>query len=275
MPRISIDTLDDPRLFPYRNLRDRKLAREGGLFIAEGHHIVRRLLASSLQVHSVLATPRRAAEIGQPPDERAPLYVASPELVNEIVGFRFHSGILAAGMRPPTPDLNALLRGLHEPLRVLVLPKVINTANLGLLLRTAAGFHVDAVLLGPACCDPFYRQAVRQSMGAVFNMPLIRLTETETTLETLRRNHGMELIAAVLDPDATALPECPSPRRLGLLLGSEDHGLEPPLIARCDRRVTIPMPAGTDSLNVATSAAVLLYHFTLAASRPEAAPHRQ
>ena len=265
MARIHVDSLDDPRLASFRNLPDRELAREGGLFIAEGALVTRRLLASGLGVHSVLATPRRAAQVEPLLDERAPLYVAAAELVNAVVGFRFHSGILAVGVRPAPPRLDEVVARAPAPIRLLILPRLINTANLGAIVRTAAALGVDGIVLGPACCDPFYRQAVRQSMGAVFNLPLLRPADLDACLLALQREHALELIATVLDEAATALPQCPRPRRLGLLLGSEDHGLDPAVLARCDRRVTLPMQRGTDSLNVAASAAVFLYHFTLAA----------
>ncbi len=264
MTRIYVDSLDDPRLAPYRNLPDRELAREGGLFIAEGAHVTHRLLASGLGVRSVLATPRRAAQVEPLLGERAPLYVAPAEWVNTVVGFRFHSGILAVGVRPAPPPLDTVVAAAPAPVRLLILPRLINTANLGAIVRTAAALGVDGIILGPGCCDPFYRQAVRQSMGAVFTVALLRPADLDACLLSLQREHGIELIATVLDEAATPLPQCPRPRRMGLLLGSEDHGLEPAVLARCDRRVTIPMQRGTDSLNVAASAAVFLYHFTLA-----------
>ncbi len=73
---------------------------------------------------------------------------------------------------------------------------------------------------------------------------------------------GVELLATVLAPDAEPLKACTRPRRFALLLGSEGHGLPAEIIAQCDRRITIPMHPGVDSLNVAVAAGIILHHFS-------------
>ena len=75
----------------------------------------------------------------------------------------------------------------------------------------------------------------------------------------------MELAATVLADDAEPLNGAARARRFGILFGNEAQGLDERVIAACDRKVTIPMKLGTDSLNVAVAAGIFLYHFT---SRP-------
>src|SRR5438045_3385089 len=94
-----LESLDDPRVAHYRNLKDRELERRGKLFIAEGEHLVRRLLASDFEIESVLLAERRAAEMSAVVDDRAPMYVVSQELMNQILGMKFHSGVMACGRR--------------------------------------------------------------------------------------------------------------------------------------------------------------------------------
>ena len=76
------------------------------------------------------------------------------------------------------------------------------------------------------------------------------------------QSRGVELIATVLDESAEPLGDVTPPARTAMLFGNEAQGLSPGHIALCDRRVTIPMKLGTDSLNVAVAAGVFLYHFT-------------
>ncbi len=257
-----IHSLDDPRVAAYRNLKDRDFAREGVRFIAEGEYVVRRLLESGWGVESVLAAEAKLGAVAPLVPAGVPLYAASRETVSGIVGFEFHRGVLAIGHRRPAPSVADLARTWGSRVTLLVLPEITNTENLGALFRIAAGFGVDGVILGERCCDPLYRLCIRVSMGTVFRLPIARSDDVTRDLRALRDAHGVELAAAVLDDDAVPLPQCPRGERLGLLLGSEAHGLAAQHVALCSRRVTIPMRLGTDSLNVAVAAAVMLYEFT-------------
>ena len=145
---------------------------------------------------------------------------------------------------------------------LVVCPEIEKTDNLGALIRIAAGFGATAMVLGERCCDPFFRQSVRVSMGSVFKLPIVRTDDLARDLRRLRGEFGVELIATVLDEEAERLEDVGRPRRLGLLLGNEGQGLPAEIVALCDRRVTIPMKLGTDSLNVAVAAGIFLYHFT-------------
>jgi tRNA G18 (ribose-2'-O)-methylase SpoU len=122
-------------------------------------------------------------------------------------------------------------------------------------------------VLSPRCADPFYRKAIRVSLGAVFDLPIVRLARWPEDLDVLRKL-GFTLLAAVLSPGATPLPRLAPPARWALLLGAEGPGLSPGAVLRCHHSVTIPMAAsnGVDSLNVATAAAVMLYGLTRAAA---------
>lgn len=256
-----VDSLDDPRVAHYRNLKDRELATEGDRFIAEGEHLVRRLLASDFPVDSVLVARRMADEIAPLAPASVPVYVVSDTLVHEIIGFHFHSGVMAVGIRKPSPTLGDILRNKREA-TLIICPEIANADNLGSIIRLTAGFGADALLLGERCCDPYWRRCVRVSMGTAFTLPILRSQSLAQELTALRDVHGFELVATVLDDDAEPLDTVTRSPRTGILLGSEPQGLDQKSIALCQRRVTIPMKLGTDSLNVATAAAIFLFWFT-------------
>jgi tRNA G18 (ribose-2'-O)-methylase SpoU len=262
-PRIEITDADDPRLRDYRALKERHLNAESGRFVAESERVVRRLLASRLRVCSVLVTPPRLRALEDalataPADDRPigdrPIYVAEQPVLDAIAGFHVHRGCLAIGERPVARALPTGARG------VVVLEDLVDVDNLGAIARNAAAFGADALVLSPRCADPFYRKAIRVSLGAVFDLPVVRLARWPEDLELLREA-GLSLVAAVLSPTATPLPRFAPPARWALLLGAEGPGLSPEAVRRCHESVTIPMSAstGADSLNVATAAAVLLY----------------
>lgn len=262
-PFIPINTPDDPRIAAYQNLKERELARQGGRFIAEGELVVRRLLASDYPVISVLLAERRVDEIAPLVPGDVPIYVGPAELVNRIVGFKFHSGVMACGVRKPRLTLDqAASSWVDRPVTLVICPEIANTDNLGSMIRISSAFGADAMILGEHCCDPFFRQSIRVSMGTIFRMPIVQSDDLLTDLRALRERWAVELIATVVSADAETLASAGRTRRTALLFGNEAQGLRPPHVAACDRRITIPMQLGTDSLNVSVAAGVILYHFT-------------
>ncbi|MCG3180103.1 MAG: 23S rRNA (guanosine-2'-O-)-methyltransferase RlmB [Phycisphaerae bacterium] len=264
-PLIRVESLDDPRIADYRDLKDRDLAARGDRFIAEGELVTRRLLASPFAVESLLLAEHQAAAIAPLARPGVPVYVAPAAVVSRIVGFRFHSGVMAIGLRRATPSLDEAAGRWGPQATVVVLPETSNTENLGAMLRISAGFGADAVVLGPRTCDPFYRQSLRVSMGAALSLTLVRSADLADDLARMRGRWGVQLVGAVLDESAEPLAAAARAPRTALLFGNEAAGLRPEVLAMCDRRVTIPMRLGTDSLNVAVAAGVFLHHFTQAA----------
>ena len=263
MDEIRIDDVGDPRVRWYRGLPDRGLAAADGRFIAEGEHLVRRLLRSDFEVESVFVMDKRADRVAPIVPDGVPVYVAPPEVMTGITGIQFHAGVLACGRRKPDVGLDDLFGGMgREGATLVACPEITNPANLGAIVRTASAFGVAGLVLGESCCDPFYRQAVRNSMGGVFRVPIVRSRDVVESLNRLREEFSVELVAAVADPHALPLHAATRPGRVGIVLGNEEHGLDERHLRCCDRQVTIPIAEGTDSLNVAAAAAVLLYHYS-------------
>jgi len=252
-----ITSIDDPRIEAYRTLKDREII-SSGRFIAEGGHLVRRLLASSFNAQSVFVAEKHVDVIGQIVPGDVPLYVASHNLMNQIIGYKFHSGIIACGLRGTARTIDDTISP-ERLVSLMILPEIANAENLGGLFRVAAGFGVNAILLGERCCDPFIRQCVRVSMGAVFTVPVIESTDLRKDLLRLRDELQIDLLATVLDTDATDLWDIRRSDRFALVLGNEAQGLDRDIIHLCQTRVTIPMQLGTDSLNVAVSAGIFLF----------------
>lgn len=263
MPLIPIHDIDDERLAVYRDLLSAKASRRCGLFVAEGALLVDRLTASSFPTHSILVDERRVSRLPRQPAER-PIYVTPTKLIEEIIGFNFHRGVLACGHRQPPPGLSDVLRNIPASATILVCVGIQDPTNLGSILRSAAAFGINAVILGQQCSDPFSRRVLRVSMGATLKLPLIESDDIATDLNRLRDDFQFERIATVLE-DAEILEQAPRSTRTAILIGNEAHGLPGEIAATCERRVTIPMQLGTDSLNAAVASGIMLHHFTRAA----------
>jgi tRNA G18 (ribose-2'-O)-methylase SpoU len=210
-------------------------------------------------VESVLVAQRCAERMLPLIDPEVPAYVVPNALIHQILGYKFHAGVMAVGKRPRSPRMDEVILPTGTA-TVVVCPETNNTDNLGGIIRASAAFGATAVLLGERCADPYYRQSIRVSMGAVFSLPIVRSEHLAVDLKWLREQR-FELLATVTDTGAEALSTVRRAERVGIVLGNEAQGLGMEWIEQCDRRVTIPMHLGTDSLNVHAAAAVFLYHF--------------
>jgi tRNA G18 (ribose-2'-O)-methylase SpoU len=263
---LRVDSVDDPRVADYRDVRDRDLHRRDSLFIVEGRENLRRLLAdSSYRPRSLLLSGPAHAALAGWLDRLAPetpVFVAARELLQGLAGFDVHRGCLAVCERRPELRPQALLAPPGRASTLLVLEGLTNPDNVGSLFRNAQAFGVDAVLLCPRCCDPLYRKAIRVSMGAALCVPTARFRTWPEGLALLRES-GYRILA--LDPAPGALevgdPELPERAgdRVALVLGTEGVGLSDGARAAADLRVRIGMVEGFDSINVATAGAVALH----------------
>lgn len=283
MQFITIDSIDDERVAAYTNLTEiqlrNRLEPERGLFIAESPKVIDRALAAGREPISLLVEEPWIEGMSQTfdvVDKRwgtdIPVYVASPEQLRQLTGYRLHRGALSAMRRWPLPSVEETCRDAR---RVAVMEDIVDHTNVGALMRSAAALDVDAVLVTPSCGDPLYRRAARVSMGTVFQIPWTRIGGDDKHfwprrgLEELR-SLGFTTVAMALSDDSISLDELTrrlnnSPEsadhidKLALIFGTEGDGLSRHTIAGADLTVKIPMSHGVDSLNVAASSAVAFY----------------
>ena len=260
---IDVDDPDDPRLDDFRDLNsiDRRpdLPSGKGLVIAEGVLVVQRMLASRFVPRALLGTERRLAELhADLQGVDVPYYRSSPEVMAQVVGFHLNRGVLAAAPRPPELTVAEVLEGART---VAVLEGVNDHENLGSIFRNAAGLDVDAVVFGTGCADPLYRRAVRVSMGHALLVPYAWARDWPAELDDLRDN-GFRMLAMTPNPEAQSLAQALTElaeAKVAVLVGAEGPGLTERAMRASDVRVRIPMSRGTDSLNVATAAALAFY----------------
>lgn len=244
-----------------RRLKETKARKETGLFLAEGSHLVKELIASNLPIMRIFASGE-----GLRQEETEILHTAVSKGITVIeVGLpvlkslsetETPQGILAVGkMRQDRlPKLHA---EAHQPFRVLIVDKVQDPGNLGTLIRTAWGFAFNACLITPGSVDPYSGKVLRSSMGGTFHLPIITASVTE--ILNWAEENGLVLYGG----DARAkrrIDQTSYPKRLGLLVGNEGAGLSGEWYQSGRvQMVGIPMPGGAESLNVAVAASIMIY----------------
>ena len=263
MPHIiEVTDLAAPELDVYARLTEAQLRNrlepDKGVFIAESPKVIATALDAGYEPLSLLMERRHIEGDAQPILARCggiPVYTAERETLARLTGFELTRGVLCAMRRPRLPSVEEVCARAR---RVAVLEGIVDHTNVGAIFRSAAALGIDAVLVTPTCCDPFYRRAVRVSMGTVFQVPWAYLPEGWTELlHTL----GFRTAAMALRDDSVRLddPRLAAERKLAVVMGTEGDGLADATIAACDYTVRIPMHHGVDSLNVAAASAVAFY----------------
>lgn len=259
----DVTSLDLPGIVQYRSLRQPLLHRKQGLFIVEGDKVVASFLASELAVVSVLATSTWIAawtETLQQRPEQIAVYRASAELLEQIVGFRYHQGVMALGRVPQSNSLEEIVGQSPNRAKLFVaLEQVTSAENTGAIVRNCAACGVDALIIGETSADPYLRRAVRNSMGTVFSLPLLYAESLSATLQQLQSTYKFSIVAAHPRKDSVPMHLVDFRGNCCLVFGTEGTGLSEAVATLAATAAVIPMAQGVDSFNVACANAILLY----------------
>lgn len=270
MPNIiEITDMGQPELDLFCRLTEAQLRNrlepEKGVFIAESPTVIGLALDAGCEPLALL-TERKFIE-GKAAGiiDRCggvPIYTGEREVLAGLTGYELTRGVLCAMRRPAPRDFREIAAGAR---RVAVLENVVDSTNVGAIIRSAAALGIDAVLLTPSCCDPLNRRAVRVSMGTVFQIPWAYIGEDPARWPnpglTWLRELGFKTAAMALREDSVSIDDAglAAEPKLAIVLGTEGTGLTSRTIADCDYTVRIPMQHGVDSLNVAAASAVAFW----------------
>lgn len=270
MPQIiEITDLSRPELDVFCRLTEAQLRNrlepEKGVFIAESPTVIGLALDAGYEPLALLTERKfiegKAAGIIARCGE-IPLYTGEREVLARLTGYELTRGVLCAMRRPRPKDFREVCA---ETRRVAVLENVVDSTNVGAIVRSAAALGIDAVLLTPSCCDPLNRRAVRVSMGTVFQIPWAYIGEQPADwpspgLDWLNEL-GFKTAAMALREDSVSIDDegLAAEPKLAIVLGTEGTGLTARTIADGDYTVRIPMQHGVDSLNVAAASAVAFW----------------
>ena len=252
-----ITSRENPRIKRACALRDSEKQRAAaGLFFAEGPKLCLELARGCRAAELYATAPALAHTPALAALGPAVVEITQP-VAEKLAGTRSTQGVFALFETPAT-DPAPLLAAAR---RILALEAVQDPGNVGTLLRSAAAFGFDAVLLGPGCAAPFSPKVLRASMGAAGRLPLGVCADLPAALGALR-GRGVACLAAALykarplDAVGTQFPG-----GVCVVIGSEGQGLSDAAIAACSAAVRIPMTDRVESLNAGVAGSILLWHF--------------
>ncbi|WP_283607168.1 TrmH family RNA methyltransferase [Faecalispora anaeroviscerum] len=233
--------------------------REQNTFLAEGARLCADAADSGLLIRGVFYTEKAGEKYASYLERifpKAEQVYQIAESVGELLSdTRQPQGVFCTAELPKRTSTEA---GIGQNGCYLALEEIQDPSNLGAVLRTAEALGVSGVVLAGSCCDPYGAKALRAGMGAVFRLPLYFEEELASCACRLREQ-GFFTAAAVPAEDAVPITQISFPSAVLLAVGNEGAGLSEATIAACDARITIPMLGRAESLNAASSAAILMW----------------
>ncbi len=262
VPEYSIDSLEDGRLEPFREIRNRNWTELSGQFIAEGPLSVESLVHSKYAVRSILLDRKYADRYRELAPSDTDLLLVDHALVEQIVGYNFHRGVIACGLRQPLQSVQESFAECTSQRETLVCAVgVQDPENLAGILRSCAALGIERVIIGPGTADPLARRVLRVSLGTVLGLQLFRSRDLLSDVNWLRQRHGVVSLASSLSSDAEPLAGSTRSGPLLILVGNERNGLPEAVQQQADRRVKIEMQPGIDSLNVCVAAGIIMHYY--------------
>lgn len=259
---VMIRDPDDPRLSAYRCLKGKELEKDG-IFVAEGEKVVKSMVESACRIASCLTSidtiGRYKTLLAIMAKRGISTYVAANRLIEDIIGFRFHRGIMAIGYCPEKLTVFDVIKKPGRRLFLVALDAVNDPQNVGLIARNAAGFGAQALVVDHATYDPYYRKAIRVSMGTIFQLPVCYEDDLALSLVRLKKEHDTRIIAATPGNRTGDIAKADLSGNICLVFGNEDKGVSRRVLNIADARIRIPISKAVDSLNVASASAICLY----------------
>lgn len=238
-------------------LKDKKERDRQGLYLCEGYKLCSEASGEKTRYALLREDKRDSADYARLAAESGgEVLVLAQGVFEKLTCDKAADGIIfvCEKKQETEPDTETLIRE-----RICVLDCLRDPGNVGTVIRTAAAFGYDRVILG-GCADVYNPKTLRASMGAAFK---IRLTETDNLLPYLQmlKEGGRRLIAAALTDNGMTLGKCELASGDVPVLGNEGHGVSPRVLGVCDGTVLIAMSGKTESLNAAAAAAVILWEY--------------
>jgi tRNA G18 (ribose-2'-O)-methylase SpoU len=275
----KISSFGAPELQPYATLRRPLEHRQQGIFVAESERVVRRLLASRFTVVSLVMPEKHLEDFRERLEarpENIAVYLAQKQLLETLTGYSVFQGIFAVGKIPRLASLEDIFQQNPSPKLFVAVDEMSNAENLGALVRNCVAFGVHGLIVGETSSSPYLRRAVRNSMGAIFDLPVFEIETFRNGDPDLRRDdpirqltlaqilrdlrkRGVHCVAAHPHTDKKVLSQADFKKDCCIVFGNEGEGISKPVLEACDEAVAIPMPPNVDSLNVGAAAAVFLY----------------
>ena len=245
-----------------RALHERKYRRQSGWFLAEGTRICSEAVALGWEMHRLAFLAGRETEphmraLLDALDETDGRALPMSEKLLQRISRKDNPQMVLGAFRQKWTDLETISPDQAHPW--VALDRVRDPGNLGTIMRSADAVGAKGIILIDDCTDPYSVEAVRASMGAIFNVEIVHcnLSDFLDFAQSWTSNQG-QIIGTAL-PASVDYRDADYNGALMILMGNEQAGLPPALMQACTQLIRLPMLGRSDSLNLAVATGVTLY----------------
>lgn len=261
----EITSRDNPLVKQYNRLASsRKARREQGMFVTEGIKLTCEAVDAGCKLSLLFATE----EALEKSDERIEHMLLSCEgfyRISQQVAEKLTQSVTTQGVFA----IFHMLDNSGQPVKIknkgkyILLSSLQDPGNIGTILRTAAAFGMDGVVLSSDCPDLYSPKVLRATMGGIFRVPVAVVDDMGVYIDILRQQ-GVAVYAAALNERASLIGDVSFEQGCAVVIGNEGSGIEQEMINRCNRSIMIPMQPGSESLNAAMAAGIMMWEMTKA-----------
>ncbi len=260
----SLTSRNNPLVSESAKLKEKKYRDQSGLFFFEGEKLFLEALACKLPLVRVFFLPEMAEKY-QNLALPCPAYTVPMAVYEKMSEEKSPQGVLCVAKYLDFLHNRYIIYSSEVSLgKVFLAGQIRDPGNLGTMIRTANALGIHTLCFSDDCADIYHPRTIRAAMGALFRQKIIRLTKFGESIPELRKA-GYHVYAAALRDDALSLCDtriAAADPHTAFLVGNEGHGLPSEWISQCDASVLIPMQPGSESLNAAVAAAILMWEAT-------------
>ena len=243
-----ITSVSNNRIKDTVKLQQKKYRNEKGLFLIEGYKAIFEAQCESIQIETVYTTEKHIKKFEFIKDK---ITIVTDAILEKISTTDSKSEAVAVAKQ-----VNIKLTDIKNKKRIVLIENVKDAGNLGTLLRSAAAFNIEAVILAGETTDRYNPKVIRSTVGALFKVPVVKASIDET--KNFFKTH--DFIAAVVNHKSIVKPEnIDFSKPFVLMLGSEANGLTQTAIDIANIKTTIPIASNTESLNLSVAGSILFY----------------
>ena len=241
----SINTISNNRIKEIVKLHQKKHRDESGLFIVEGYKAVEELIRNNIDIKEIYAL--KAFET-----ETYTVKIIDESIMKKIYTTSSTCEILAVAKKKEYKINDFIKKN-----KLILLDSISDPGNLGTIIRSAAAFGIEGIILYKDCVDMYSSKVIRSAAGNFFKIPVIIIKDTEEIKGNFK---NFEKIATALyEKNTNSIQDCKNIKKYIIMFGSEANGLSNELIKISDKNIRLEMKNNVESLNLSVSASIIMY----------------
>lgn len=246
----NIETVSSNKIKEISKLHQKKYRDELGLYICEGSKIIEELYNTKAEVKEVFVLNGNKTF-----DFKCPIYTVDESIMKKISTTDTPCEVLAIVKKK-----EQVINNFIKLKKIILLDSISDPGNLGTIIRSAAAFNIEGIILFGNCVDLYSTKVIRSAAGNYFKTPIISIKDINELKEKFN-NHTL-ITTALSKENNISINECKKFEKYIIMFGNEAKGLSSDLIKLSKKNIKIDMAKDVESLNLSVTASIIMYELS-------------